>query len=161
MEDHKIETFLYEDLGFPILLVNAPLRKAFGEWVIDIDFNKLRKDALNYLIHKQTNLTGAELRFIRKYLEMTTTEFGKICGATHVAVLKWESGENRISPTTDIYIRFFLLEKLQAKNKDFKKLFEEISPQKLSRRSSGSQMPLTMKLFHKKQSLRNQKKIPS
>jgi len=69
VEDHKIETFLYEDLGFPILLVNAPLRKAFGEWVLDIVFNKLRKDALNYLIHKQTNLTGAELRFNKCLLQ--------------------------------------------------------------------------------------------
>lgn len=104
MKEHKIETFIYEDLGFPILLINTPLRKAFGEWVIDINFNKLRKNVLNSLIHKQSNLKGQELRFIRKHFEMTTKEFGKVFGVTHVAVLKWESGENRISPTTDIYV---------------------------------------------------------
>lgn len=148
MEERKIETFLYEGLGFPILLVNAPLRKAFGEWVIDIDFNKLRRNVLNYLIHKQTNLTGPELRFIRKHLEMTTTEFGKVCGTSHVAVLKWESGENRISPTTDLYIRLFVLQKLHAKNADFRKLFEEISPEQLSHKSNQKCMePLKIEAF--------------
>src|ERR1700733_11782329 len=105
----KRKTFIYRGLGFPILLVNTPLKKSLGEWVIDIDFNKLRHQVLNYLIHKKTNLTGAELRFIRKHLEMTTTEFGIVCGVTHVAVLKWESEKNRISPITDFYIRMFVL----------------------------------------------------
>jgi DNA-binding transcriptional regulator YiaG len=128
----KIDTFIYEDLGFPILLVNAPLRKSFGEWIIDIDFNKLRSDVLNHLVHKQTNLTGAELRFIRKHLEMTTAEFGKVFGVTHVTVLKWESEENRISPVTDIYVRLYVLQRIQAKNEEIGKLFCEISPEQLS-----------------------------
>jgi DNA-binding transcriptional regulator YiaG len=133
--EKKVETFIYEDLGFPILLVNAPLRKVFGEWVIDINFNKLRSKVLNYLIHKPTHLTGAELRFIRKHLEMTTTEFGKVCGVSHVAVLKWESEENQISPVTDLYIRLFVLRRLHAKNEEFGKLFYEISPEQLSHRT--------------------------
>lgn len=137
MKEHKKETFIYKDLGFPILLVNAPMRKAFGEWIIDINFNKLRKDVLNYLIHKPTGLTGAELRFIRKHFEMTTTEFGKICGVTHVAVLKWESEENGISPTTDLYVRLFALQKLHAKNEEIGKLFYEISPEQLSHKSNN------------------------
>jgi DNA-binding transcriptional regulator YiaG len=132
MKDRKIETFTYEDLGFPVILVNVPLRKVFGEWVIDINFNKLRSDVLNYLIHKPTGLTGPELRFIRKYFEMTTTEFGKACGVTHVTVLKWESEENRISPATDVCIRLDVLRKLNAKNEEFGKLYHEISPEQLS-----------------------------
>lgn len=148
MEERKIETFIYEDLGFPILLVNAPLRKAFGEWIIDINFNKLRSDALNSLIHKQSNLTGEELRFIRKHFVMTTKEFGKIFGVTHAAVLKWESGENRISPTTDIYVRLYVLRRLHAKNEDFGKLFNEISPEKLSKKVHEDSMePMKIEVF--------------
>jgi hypothetical protein len=48
MKNRKIETFIYKGLGFPILLVDAPMRKTLGEWVIDIDFNKLRNKALNF-----------------------------------------------------------------------------------------------------------------
>ncbi|MFI5344567.1 MAG: helix-turn-helix domain-containing protein [Chlamydiales bacterium] len=148
MIKHKVETFIYEDFGFPILLVNAPLRKSFGEWVIDIDFNKLRRDVLNYLLHKHASLTGAELRFIRKHLEMTTTEFGKVCGVTHVAVLKWESGENRISPTTDLYVRLYVLQRLHAKNEEFGKLFYEISvEQLLSKSDQGSSEPMKIEAF--------------
>lgn len=142
MKEHKKETFIYEDLGFPILLINAPLKKVFGEWIIDLNFNKLRSDVLNSLIHKQSNLTGEELRFIRKYFEMTTNEFGKVCGVTHAAVLKWESGENRISPTTDVYVRLFVLRKLHAKNEDYGKLFNEILPEKLSQKLNKESKPL-------------------
>src|SRR5947207_1252818 len=126
MKNHKIETFVYEGLGFPILLVKVPLRKALGEWVINIDFNKFRRTVLNFLVHKKTLLTGDEIRFIRKYLEMSTTEFGKILGVSHVAVLKWESGENRVVPTTDLCIRLYVLRRLHAKNDEFGKLIYEI-----------------------------------
>lgn len=146
MKDHKRETFIYEDLGFPILLVNAPLRKSFGEWVIDINFNKLRSDILHHLIHKPARLTGAELRFIRKYFEMTTTEFGKVFGVTHVTVLKWESEENRLAPTTDVCIRLYILRRLRAKHEEFGKLYYEISPERLSH-SSESHEPIRIEAF--------------
>lgn len=131
MKNRKVETFIYKGLGFPILLVDAPLRKTLGEWVIDIDFNKLRNKALNFLIHKSSALTGEEMRFIRKHLELTTTEFGNTLGVTHVAVLKWESGENRILPTTDLCVRMYVLRRLHAKNEDFGKLIYDL-PEYLS-----------------------------
>jgi DNA-binding transcriptional regulator YiaG len=143
----KFETFTYEGFGFPVILINAPMRKVFGEWVVDINFNKLRNDVLNYLIHKPTGLTGAELRFIRKHFEMTTTEFGKACGVTHAAVLKWESEENRISPTVDVYIRLYILSRLNAKNEEFGKLYHEISLEQLSYKSSREQDPLKIESF--------------
>jgi DNA-binding transcriptional regulator YiaG len=131
MKNKKTETFIYEGLGFPILLIDAPMRKTLGEWVIDINFNKLRKAALNFLIHKPTALTAGEINFIREHLEMTTTEFGKVLGVTHVAVLKWESGENRILPTIDLCIRIYALRRLHAKNEEFGKLIYEL-PEYLS-----------------------------
>ena len=146
MTNIKTETFVYEGLGFPILLVNAPFRKTLGEWVINIDFNKLRNKALHLLIHKPTSLTANEMRFIRKHLEMTTTEFGKVLGVTHVAVIKWESGENRISPTTDLCVRIYVLRRLNAKNEEFGKLLYEILPEQLSKLEVSSE-PLSIEAF--------------
>lgn len=146
MKNHKKETFLYEGLGFPILLVKAPLRKAFGEWVIDIDFNKLREKALHYLVHKPTALTADEMRFIRTHLEMTTTNFGKVLGVSHVAVLKWESGENRILPTTDLCVRMYILRRLHAKNEEFGKLIYKILPEHLSELEVSNE-PLRIEAF--------------
>lgn len=62
---------------------SIPQYDQFLELSMKIVFNKLRSDVLNYLIHKQISLTGTELRFIRKHIEMTTTVFGKVCGVTH------------------------------------------------------------------------------
>ena len=91
MKDRKQETFIFYGLGFPIKLINVPMKKACGEWVIDINMNKLMLVVLEALIHKPIALTGDELGFIRSYLEMTTTAFGKTFGVSHVAILKWES----------------------------------------------------------------------
>jgi DNA-binding transcriptional regulator YiaG len=65
------------------------MKKVFGEWFLDINLSKLQ-NILRLLVHKTISLTGEEIRFIRKYFEKTTTEFGLIFGATYAAVLKWE-----------------------------------------------------------------------
>lgn len=139
MKNHKTETFVYEGLGFPIILVNAPMRKTLGEWVIDIDFNKLRNVALNFLINKPSALTAEEIRFIRKYLAMTLRDFGNALGVSHVAVLKWESGEHRILPTTDLCVRMYVLRRLHARREAFGKLIYEVLPEQLSELEPSSE----------------------
>ena len=137
MKDRKKETFIFNGLGFPIKLINVPMKKVFGEWAIDINMNKLMLVVLESLIHKPVALTGDELRFIRSYLEMTTTIFGKTFGVSHVAVLKWESGQNRISPALELYIRLYVLDHLQAKDKVFRELYRLLSLEKLSKEPRG------------------------
>lgn len=124
-EEKKIENVIYEDLGFPILLINCPMKKSFGEWFLDIDLEKLQRGLLELLIRKPVPLTGDEIRFIRKYFELTTTEFGKLFYVTHSAVLKWEKDDTP-PPTTDVCIRFFVLERLHKKDSEFGKLYREV-----------------------------------
>ena len=112
--ERKVETIVYEDLGFPIVLVNCPMAKKFGEWFLDIHLEKLQRDVLELLIRKPVPLSSDEIHFIRTYFEMTTTEFGKLFCVTHAAVLKWEKGDVP-QPTTDVCIRFFVLSKLHKK----------------------------------------------
>lgn len=131
-KNYKTETFLYEGLGFPIKLVNVPMRKVFGEWALDINLGKLQRDVLHALIYKIQPLSGAELRFIRIYFELTTTSFGKAFGVTHAAVLKWESGQGNIPPTTELCIRLYALDRLRAKNEEFGRLYHKISIETLS-----------------------------
>lgn len=126
------KSFIYEGLGFPIRLINVPTRDVFGEIILDINLGKFQRNVLHSLVFKESNLTGAEVRFIRKYFEMTTTVFGKAFGVTHAAVLKWESEQGRIPPTTELCIRLFVLDRLQAKNEEFGKLYHRISLEKLS-----------------------------
>jgi DNA-binding transcriptional regulator YiaG len=143
-KDRKIETIVYEDLGFPILLVNCPMKKVFGEWMLDINLAQLQEIVLRLLIYKPSSLTKDELRFIRKHFELTTTKFGQFFGVTHTAVLKWESGQVRPQPTTEIFIRLFVLENLCAKSDEFLKLYHEIRPADLlkQRRSNLDFQPV-------------------
>lgn len=127
----KRETIIYEGLGFPIRLVNVPIRKVLGEWAIDINFNVLQAVVLDMLARKPTQLTGGELRFIIDYLEMSTREFAKLFGVTHAAVLKWEKEESRMNPSTEVYLRLYLLNYLKATDKEFRKLYLKISPERL------------------------------
>ena len=68
MAKTKKETFIWEDLGFPIRLVNVPMKQVFGEWVLDINLQHFQKVVLHMLATKSTPLTGGELRFIINYL---------------------------------------------------------------------------------------------
>src|SRR3990172_2552953 len=116
MKDRKTKTFIYEAFGFPILLINVPMRRIVGEWVIDVNFNALEKAVLRSVINKSTFLNGAELRFIRKYLALSTTDFGKIFDVSHAAISKWESEKASPPAATDVYIRLYLFDHLSAKD---------------------------------------------
>jgi DNA-binding transcriptional regulator YiaG len=144
MKDRKRDTFIFEGLGFPIKLINVPMKKVFDEWCIDINMNKLMVVVLEALIHKPTALSPDELGFIRSYLEMTTTEFGKTFGVSHVAVLKWESGKNKISASLDLCIRLYVLDFLKAKDKDFRALYKELNLQQLSKEPKKKIHPIAV-----------------
>jgi len=133
MSIKKTETFIYQDLGFPIKLINVPMKKIFGEWFLDINLGKLQKSILNELVHKSTPLTGAEVRFIRKYFGMTTTEFGHIFGTSHPAVIKWENNESRMNPSTEIFMRLYVFDRLLTKDKEFRKFFHTVSIDSLTK----------------------------
>lgn len=125
MKNKKIVNFVYDGLGFPIFLINAPRKFVFGEWVLDINFNKLQLVALKSLAHKPTPLNEKELTFIRKYFEMNKSEFGKLLGVSHVAVVKWENGGS-INPTTDAFIKLYISNNINMKDKEFRETYNEI-----------------------------------
>lgn len=100
----KKESFIFEGFGFPIKLINVPMKKAAGEWCIDVNMNKLMIVALEVLIHKPIPLNGDELSFIRSYLQMTTTEFGKVFGVSHVASSKSHFQSGMSITTEDLKI---------------------------------------------------------
>lgn len=125
---------VYYGFGFPIAIPDAHIRVIAGEEVLDIDMNKLQIAVLKLLIFKSTPLTGEQLRFIRKYLGMSTPEFAKKFGVTHPTILKWEKNQNSINPATDFYIRLYVLQKIQEG--DLKRLCIEITAEGLAAHKS-------------------------
>lgn len=151
MTEKKTETFIYKDLGFPIQLIDVPMKKFMGEWVLDINLNILQLEVLKMLLHKPTQLQAEELRFIRKYFEMTTTAFGDAFGVSHAAVIKWENGHLPALPM-DVYIRMFVMDRLKPKNAEFVKLFHEINVATLAqaKKSRRKAKPLSLNVRHRR-----------
>ena len=146
MKEKKRKTVIFNGLGFPIKLLNAPMKKIFGEWCVDINLNKLMLAVFEGLAHKPTSLTPDELRFIRSYLKMTLAEFGKTFGISHVAVLKWEKGKNKISPSLEICIRLYILNYLEVKDTAFRALYKEVSLEQLAKGPKRKIHPLAFNL---------------
>jgi hypothetical protein len=151
MKTKKVKQFIYEGLGFPVVLVNISLVKKRDVWTPAIDYNKLQKNVLLALTQKPTSLTGNEVHFIRTYFEMTLKNFGKCFGVTHVAVLTWEKmGDKlaKINPTTELCIRLFILEKLNMSNQVFREAFREFDIETIAKASktslSKTRKPLTL-----------------
>lgn len=128
MKKRKVEKeVMYEGLGFPIILHKVPMIEVRGIWTLDIDLNILQKVVLLALAHQPADLTGNQIRFIRNWLGLNQTEFGKLFGVTHPAVVKWEKTGNkgsRINLTTQRDLRLWLLDRLLSKDDDFRRAFK-------------------------------------
>lgn len=53
-------------------------------------------------------------------------------GVSHVAVVKWEKEKSKMNPSTEIYLRFYILNYLKVSDKEFKKLYLKINLEKLA-----------------------------
>ena len=65
MKAKKYKSLVYRGLGFPIKLIHVPMKKMFGDWVMDIDLTELQLVVLRALVHKPISLSKDELKFIR------------------------------------------------------------------------------------------------
>lgn len=129
METKIQKEFVDTGFGFPVCLMNVPMIKVRGTWTPKINYNELALALLHALAHKESRLTGNEIKFIRTHFEMTLQEFAKRFCVTHVAVLKWEKTKNHATVmnwTTEKDIRLFVLTRLEAKAQDLASLYEEL-----------------------------------
>ncbi len=136
MKDRKKDTIIWDGLGFPIRLINVPMKKIFGEWVLDINLELFQKAVLHMLACKPAHLSGSELRFVIDYLKMSTREFAHLFGVTHAAVLKWENEKSRMNPSTEVCLRLYMLNHLKVADKEFRRLYLQITPQNLAKAES-------------------------
>lgn len=65
--------------------------------------------AIGEELAKKSRITGAELRFLRKEMDMSQRALGQLLGVTDQAVAKWEK-TGRIPKTADRMIRLIYLE---------------------------------------------------
>lgn len=130
MKKQKIEKVItYEGLGFPVILRNVPMIELRGIWTLDVNLNQLQKAVVLALAHNPSDLTGNQIRFIRNWLHLNQSEFGKLLGVTHPAVVKWEKTANNSSKmtlSTQRDLRLWLLDQVLTRDDDFRKAFKII-----------------------------------
>ena len=109
--------FVYTALGFPVILLGARFKKVRGIEVPDINLNTLQKSVFEALIDQPFCLTGAEIRFIRSYLQMTQDEFGKILNqSSHSIVSQWEKKGLKVTGmdnNTELWLRLHMAKTLR------------------------------------------------
>lgn len=129
MEKKKVKYFDDYGFGFQVRIVNAPMLKVRGEWVLDLDASKLQQTILRALASKAVRLTGSEIRFVRHSFDMTSTAFGEKFNVSHAAVLKWEKAGQRgtgMNWSTEKDIRLFVAARVFPKASDFLAVYQEL-----------------------------------
>ena len=83
----------YLGFGFPVLLLGVETVEGDGSYsYLDIPHQKLARNLFMAVLLQPGPLTGAELKFLRKYLDMTQDEFAKLIGAKgHSNIAGWEN----------------------------------------------------------------------
>ncbi|MGE0174657.1 MAG: hypothetical protein AB7T49_17825 [Oligoflexales bacterium] len=129
MERKIQKKYIDHSLGFPVILKNAPLIRARGEWALNVNYNDYQRTILQLLAHKPTRLTGNEVAFVRKYFEHTAREFASRFSVKHPAVLKWERKNNastQMGWSTEKDIRLFILDELKEKASEVHALYRSL-----------------------------------
>ena len=90
----KHKEIVYEALGFPVIIVNPRYVRFEGKKVLDINHEELQSHVFRALIDKPARLTGAEVKFMRLYMELTQEALAqKLFLTTPSTISKWEAKE--------------------------------------------------------------------
>jgi DNA-binding transcriptional regulator YiaG len=72
--------------------------------------DQLHKAIGCYLSNQKKALSGKELRFLRKYMNLSQGQLGRLLGLSSQQVARWEKGESEISGPTDRLIRALFIQ---------------------------------------------------
>lgn len=115
MEGKVAENYVDESLGFPVTLLNVPMKKVRGEWLPDLPLNEFQQVVLWMLAHRPVALSGKQVRFARHWMEKTQQDFADMLDVTHAAVSKWETKGHEptgMAKPTEVLLRLNLLTEL-------------------------------------------------
>jgi len=100
--------------GFPVIVDSIDAFKFEGEWVADVDYEALGEQLIELLLDSHRPLTGAQMRFVRKQLDLSQTELGLLIGKKqpHIARAESRDSEAAFESFAD---QFALIVQLKAK----------------------------------------------
>jgi DNA-binding transcriptional regulator YiaG len=103
---------IFNELGFPILLIDPPMMEFRGEVFPAPNMRDLQLAVFRMLVHKPTRLTGDELKFIRGHQRLRQADFAKVLHmANHSVVAQWEGKNERptgMAYNTEVVLRIWM-----------------------------------------------------
>jgi DNA-binding transcriptional regulator YiaG len=97
-----------------------------GKSLVIKDLDKLLRAIGLYLVTEKKMLSGKEVRFLRKELNMTQAELGRYAGLSHQQVARWEKGESEITESAAAILRLLYLDHHCGKRFRIRKLLDKI-----------------------------------
>ena len=93
------------------------------------------------LAGRHARLSGQELRFLRKYLGHSSTDFAKLLGKTKETISRWENGSRKPSVSMERFIRLMVFNEQPATHYPLEELsdvMEEPKKRPILRMSEGA-----------------------
>ena len=142
------EDYVWEDVDFPVTLRNVELIRCDRCGNADVVIPKmgqLMRTLALAVVSKPYRLRGEEVRFLRKYLNMTGEEFSKLLTIDKTTLSKWENNADPVGEQSDRLIRTIVLgldKGLRAELEHVIRQFSEIQtePKKISIRMDPAKM---------------------
>lgn len=110
------ENILYHGFGFPVLLRGIKYLGEGENRYLDIPHEHLSKLLLEAVLRNHAPWTGAQLRFVRKEMDLTQREFAKIVHAkSYTNVVSWEGKEQQhtgLSEQAELFMRLRIVSEL-------------------------------------------------
>jgi putative zinc finger/helix-turn-helix YgiT family protein len=106
------ETYLYKESGLPnVVLVGVDVRRCPSCGHHDVVLprvTELHRTIAHAVIHKPARLSGAEVRYLRKYLGWSGADFARHVGVDPSTVSNWENDKDPIGPSSDRLLRLMV-----------------------------------------------------
>jgi DNA-binding transcriptional regulator YiaG len=105
-------SYTLEDVGIPVVLQGIEIihcDHCGNEDPIIPRINDLMRAIAVAVICKPYRLRGEEIRFLRKYLEMTGDEFARLIDVDKTTLSKWENNDDPVGKNNDRLIRLTVL----------------------------------------------------
>ena len=101
----KKKNYVFTGLGFPIVIAEVEVRPHGDDFYPVINTRRLEDAVFDYLIDHPIPLTGSQITFIRKYMDMTQQAFAKVLDlSNHSRVSQWEKAKDKIADVRPVYL---------------------------------------------------------
>lgn len=107
------EPLHYPDCGLDdvyLLSGYEVIKTPYGEGLSIKNLDGLHNAIGCSLARDKKTLSGKELRFLRKHMDLTQSELGKLLGLSSQQVARWEKGESQIKGPAELLLRVLFLE---------------------------------------------------